>query len=79
MLARHHRVIKPIRRRHRGNGVDIIVRPAARKCGMQSKMEASPAAAMSIDTTMPRDLDPTGHSPQMTGVGTIRREAGWSL
>ena len=22
---------------------------------------------------------PTGHSPQMTGVGTIRREAGWCL
>jgi len=30
MLAKHHRVIKPYRRRHGGNGVDIIVRSAAR-------------------------------------------------
>jgi hypothetical protein len=57
MLARHHRVIKPIRRRHGGNGVDIIVRPAARNAGCRAKWKRRlRRLCLPIDTTMPRDL-----------------------
>jgi hypothetical protein len=57
MLARHHRVIKPHRRRHGGNGVDIIVRSAARSAGCRAKWKRRlRRLCLHTDTTMPRDL-----------------------
>jgi hypothetical protein len=59
MLARHHRVINQIRRRHGGNGVDIIVRPAARSAGCRAKWKLRlRRLCLTTDTTMPRDLAP---------------------
>jgi len=57
MLAKHHRVIKPYRRRHGGNGVDIIVRSAARSAGCRAKWKRRlRRLCLPTDTTMPRDL-----------------------
>jgi len=57
MLAKHHRVIKPYRRRHGGNGVDIIVPPGRAQCGCRAKWNRRlRQLCLPVDTTMPRDL-----------------------